>query len=363
MTLLTQIYIREHGLESLISKFSLKSRRHSIYDNLVLLKYSQIDSPTSHPIVRECRGLILDETNDWAVVAFPYRRFANYGEGWADDVDMSTAKIYEKLDGSIVTMYFYDEQWNISTSGVPDASGDLSCISGTFADLFWKVWRELNYSLPHDDDRGKCFMFELMTPFNRVVVRHPENRIALHGARRLSDFKELNPKIEAHLNNWECVKTFPLTSFEALKNAVSFLDPMVSEGYVVCDSNYNRVKIKSLAYVAVAHMKDAFSTRRLLEIIRTNESSEFLIYYPEYLDLYWEIRVKYEYLMGEMQGYYDAICNIEERKAFALMATKKEYSAGLFGVKFGKNDSFKSYLANINIRTLEGWLEIKLISL
>lgn len=53
---------------------------------------------------RECRGLVLDEAKDWAVVAMPYTRFFNYGERWASCIDWATAKVFEKMDGSLMTM-------------------------------------------------------------------------------------------------------------------------------------------------------------------------------------------------------------------------------------------------------------------
>lgn len=354
-------YLKEHGLEKLCEEYAIKAKRHSEYDNLVLLKYSQLDSPMGVKVVQQCRGIILDEANGWKVVSYPYDKFFNSGEGHAADIDWNNARVYEKLDGSLMTLYHYDGAWRVASSGLPDAGGNVLNTEDTFKTLFWKVWNRLNYKLPRDT--GVCYMFEMMTPYNRVVVRHPESRIVLHGARRTSDFRELNPVIVAHQEGWECVKIHPLGTWDDIMSAVRELDPMQSEGFVVADTDYNRVKVKSPQYVAIAHLKDTFSTRRLLEIVRTNEGSEFLSHYPEYETLYWEIRVKYERLLGEMQGYFDAIKDIDDRKSFALLATKKEYSGGLFGVQFGKVNSFKEYLADMNIRQLEGWLDIKLVSL
>ena len=138
---------------------------------------------------------------------------------------------------------------------------------------------------------------------------------------------------------------------------------MEGEGYVVADANYNRVKVKSPQYVAIAHIKDTFSTRRILEIVRTNENSEFLSYYPEFTNLYYEIRLKYERLLGEMEGYYDAIKDIEDQKQFALKATKKMYSGSMFNMRYNNINSFKEALSDMQIRLLEKWLDIKLVDL
>jgi len=51
-------------------------------------------------------------------------------------------------------MYYYDGEWHIASSGMPDASGPLKGQNGiTFADFFWKLWKRQGYSLPKDKDR------------------------------------------------------------------------------------------------------------------------------------------------------------------------------------------------------------------
>lgn len=364
-------YLHDYGIERLEKDLYIKVKRHSKIDNLVLFKYSQIDSPMGNKVVQQCRGIILDEANNWNVVSYPYNKFFNREEGHAADIDWESARVYEKLDGSLMTLYYYPhvlsqrQGWNVATSGMPDADGLAHNAGVTFADLFWKVWDELGYKLPRDTN--VCYMFELMTPFNRIVVRHKENRIALHGARRLSDFKELNPIVEGHHHDWEVAKTFPMDSWDSISNALEELDPTEGEGFVVVDANYNRVKVKSAAYVLWSRAKDTLSTRDILEKIRANENDEFLPKflheYPEYFGIYNEIKSKYEKLLGEIEGYYDAISHIDERKDFAFMATKKWYSGALFGVKFGKISSVKEYLAGVNIKLLESQLNIQWVDL
>ena len=359
--LAVQQHIKEHGLESLSEKFSIIIKRHSEYNNLVLLKYSQIDSPMGNPIVQECRGIILDEDNDWAVVSYGYRKFFNYGEGHAAQIDWSSARVFEKLDGSLMTLYHYDNKWQVASSGTPDAGGEVLGTNTKFKELFWKTWDKVGYTLPKETNC--CFMFELMTPYNRIVVRHPEARLVLHGGRNIQTLKELNPIVEAHNHGWECAKTFPLQSWDDVVSASKELNPMENEGYVVCDANYNRVKVKSPQYVAIAHLKDSFTTRRMLEIVRTNEQSEFLQYYPEYSDIFYDIKVRYERLVGQIEGFYEAIKDIEDRKEFANKATTQKYSGTLFGLKFGKVSSIHESLADMNIRHLEKWLGLKSIEL
>ena len=48
-------------------------------DGIVILDYDQIESPKTHPIVIECRSLILAYP-EFDVVSRKYDRFFNYGE-------------------------------------------------------------------------------------------------------------------------------------------------------------------------------------------------------------------------------------------------------------------------------------------
>jgi len=94
-------------------------------------------------------------------------------------------------------------------------------------------------------------------------------------------------------------------------------------------------------------------------IVRTNEGDEILLYAPQFKDLYWEIKCKYEYFLGQIEGFYNAIKHIDDHKEFAMLAKNQIYSGALFCLKHGKVDSARQYLANMNIKHLEEMLELK----
>ena len=57
----------------------------------VLLKYDQIRSDLTIPLVRECRGIILDESNGYRPACVPFFKFGNFGESYIPDIDWSLA--------------------------------------------------------------------------------------------------------------------------------------------------------------------------------------------------------------------------------------------------------------------------------
>jgi hypothetical protein len=334
-----QQYLREHGLEKLIADYSIKSVTHKQYPHLISLKYSQIDSPMAEKIVQQCRGIVLDRSNNWEIVSYPYDKFFNYGEGngevfYSAAIDWSSAKVYEKLDGSLMTLYFYDGAWRVQSSGTPDAAGEVSGFGFSFADLFWRVWQELGYQLPKDTKH--CFMFELVTKYNRVVVQPKLNQLILHGVRHVPSRQESDPQVWTELHGWELVKTYPLTDWTTVIEAAKELNPMESEGYIVCDRAFNRVKIKSPQYVAIAHLRE-----------------EFLTYFPEWTELYQTMKVRYLELVEEIDAAVIKYSSIEVQKDFALAIKDLPYSGMLFSLRRGKAKTVRECLQNTTVQKLE----------
>lgn len=360
--MLLQNYLRSgKTLDHLAEEFAIKAKRHSRYPELVLFKYNQIDSPMSESIVKECRGVILNEADNWSVVARPYDKFFNYGEGHASEIKWETAKVYEKLDGSLMTLYYYKDEWHVASSGVPDASGSISDPGITFEELFWKTWNNLNYKLPDASLSDHAFMFELMTPCNVVVVNHVESRLVLHGVRTTSGI-EFDPDSFAKAHNWECVKTFSITNWDECLKASAALNGAYCEGYIVCDGQFNRNKVKCPTYVALHHLKEGVSLRRILEIVRGAESDEVLAHFKEFKLIHDQVKAKYDALVEEIDHAYESIQCIESQKEFALEATKHTFHGILFSMRKHKISS-KECLYQMNIKHLMGILQLEDVSL
>lgn len=255
-------------IKSLHAAYSIKSRRHEDFPNLVCLKYSQLESPFHEPIVQECRGIILDELNDWKVVSYPFDKFFNYGETNAADIDWSSAYYQSKLDGSLMTLYFYNEQWRVQSSGTPDASGSVSDFGFTFKELFWNTFDLLGYYL-NSFERNYCYMFELQTPVNRVVVEHEEPSLTLIGVRNLKTFEEEHVSTYAD-ENWfeddpvDYVLPHSFSDVKHLVTKANNLNPIEQEGYIVVDKDFNRIKIKSNKYVQLSHFREGVTSKKLL---------------------------------------------------------------------------------------------------
>lgn len=350
-----QHFLKNGGtIEDLQTKLAISVKPHSQYKNLLLLKYDQIESDFSNSIVKECRGLILDAADDWRVINYSMSKFHNNGELLAAPIDWKTAKTYTKEDGSLAQLYAYDGKWHMATSG--NCSGDGQCgdFGFSFSQLFWQSFK---YKLP-PTDIGICFFFELCSKYNKIVVQHSgDPYVVLLGARNLNSLKELTLD-EAHSFFPDCKKvdTHPLGSFDECIAALENVSPLVQEGFVICDANFNRVKLKSLAYVALHHLRDSLggSRRALIEVVRNGEIDEVSANFPEYKDDLIKAKTALDDLVKQLEDDYIALRHIESQKEFALslFARKCRCPSALFSLRAKKTTSIRQHLKDMQIDSI-----------
>ena len=284
-------FIKAHkNWEELISQapyFIKVSRDEMFGKRLIMLKYNQLDSDFNEEIVRECRGLILDE-DSLEPISVPFFKFGNYGESYCPEIDWESAVILEKRDGSLIKVVKLGEDYLISTNGCIDAfkammPDDVLCPYKSYGDLFMKAMGDRLSLL----SEGYTYMFELTSPYNRVVVPYDNIEIALIGIR---DNKSLQEELICDSSLKDSFLLPKKYGFKTLEECIETAHslPYSEEGYVVLDKHFNRVKIKSLNYVNVHHLRGegAMTEKRILDIIRQNEIAEYLIYFPEYKELF-----------------------------------------------------------------------------
>jgi len=249
--------------------------------SLLSLKYS-FDSPMEVPVVRECRGAVVHESGK--IVALPYAKFWNHGEAMAATIDWESARVLEKLDGSLAILYHYDGRWRWASSGNPTASGRYGKLDKTFGDVFQHVFETTWMATPGGWRQSVCFLFELIAPDNRIVCRYDRAALVLHGARDRDTGKEIGWKVldyVATLHNWPIVPTHRLSTLDEVLKHAALMDPSAREGFVVVDHAGNRIKVKSPRYVALHHLKGESSPRRVIELWKAGELGELLTHFPE----------------------------------------------------------------------------------
>ncbi len=306
--------------------------------DLVMFKYDQIRSDLSIPLVQECRGLILD-SNTFEVVSHPFHKFFNYGEELAVDIDWKTAWTSSKIDGSIIKVVnLDDDNFLISTNGMIDAfkcslPENYGRPFETFGELFLEGMKF--YGLTMDDfprlfKPGFTYMFELTSPWNQVVVNWNETKVWFIGVRDNRTGEEIRFSDHELSKIFDTPRVFPMRSFDDVVKAAKEL-PDDEEGYVVCDSGFRRVKVKSPRYVQLHYMagNQIWSPTRVMEIIRDNEVSEYVAYFPKFKVAFDEIKAKYDAYVDELEDVKEAIDNL---MVVEWNITKKDFAKWVFTI-------------------------------
>jgi len=299
--------------------------------DLASLKYNQIESPMADPMVQQCRGMVVDVARE-RVLAWPYNKFWNFGEHLAAPLDWSTARVQEKLDGSLMILYF-DREWCVASSGHPTAGGSFGADTRTFRDAFWSVWNDLGMKPPTAArSQHTTFMFELCDSPNRVVVRHEKPRLVLHGARDLEggEMHHNDLGLLADKLGWEHVADHPISTVADCLAAAEALDPLKQEGFVVVDASFNRVKIKSPRYVILHHLKGEATPRRAIELWQTGETEELLNSFPEFKPVIEPIHADLDLIAAQCVKDFEENMPRASRKEFAMAVKDRPWSSVLF---------------------------------
>lgn len=366
-----QKYIAKYGIDKAISDFKLKTRE---YESKILLKYDQLVSPTlmALPEMQDCRGLVL-EKGTWKVMSLAFRKFFNSQEGNAAKIDWNTASVLEKLDGTLIQVYWdwNENKWFAGTTGTAEGEGEVNNKMGTtFNDLFWDT---VNNKYSFNDcllDKDHIYVFELTTPYNIVVKPHGESSATILTVRNRETLVELSGKdleMVAISLGLPLVKKFDLNAKDvgALLRTFEGM-PWSEEGYVVVDADFNRVKIKNPAYLAVHHLKGKTAEHNILTIVKTNEIEEFASTFPERREELYKLKENYDKLIEKLNIVWDELKvrrpkNItkEEQKKYAIAvfevckAHEVENFTGLyFGLGQYKVASVEDFLFNYDDKLL-----------
>lgn len=360
-----QEFIRsnENWEEVLSAKpFAINIKRDGDY---VLFSYNMIESDFSNPIVQEARGIIFYEPT-WEVVCYPFNKFFNVQEGHAADIDWNTAIVTEKIDGSIIKLWFHLGEWHVSTNGTIDASKASLAQAAEFGtmkaenyyDLFVYAANKYDFLSVLDSlDKGYTYIFELVSPFNRVVVPYTETKIYHIGTRSNWNFYEEDFDIGI-----EKPRQFELSSLDECLTAAGAL-PFSEEGYVVRDWKFDRVKIKSPAYVAAHHLKNngVITYERILELVRNNAQDDFVAVYPEYTIMVDKIINGLSWFAQVVHNDWNAMPEFEEgdRKSYALWAKCQHAPAFFFALLDGHTKTLDEWLWKQTNERILKWIGVE----
>jgi len=284
------------------------------YGELFSLNYCQINSPKFHPIADICRGLIVNK--DLEIISQSFDRFYNYGESGKNFSLPSNIKVVEKIDGSLIKIYWWDNKWNISTRSNPFGDNYVGDYLFTYAEL---VKSTLGVSLSNLSlDKDYTHIFEIVSPYNKIVTDYGKNPKLYYLVSRNNVSGEYSNFSLSIKNN------FPLICFpeiSPLKQSNSLLEVLektktlcsLQEGFVIYNNNFQPIlKIKNPKYVTAHKLRgNGLTLKNAIQLVLDNEQSEYLSYFPE-------DNLFFEKIILEINQFLSALQNIINHLDYSL---------------------------------------------
>jgi RNA ligase len=268
---------------------------------------------------------------DGNIVARPFKKFFNMEEG--NHTPTSEFDVYEKMDGSLIIVFWYEGGWVVASRGSFTSEQALAA-SKIFFD-----------KLDHNFSIGITYLFEFTAKWNRIVVDYgDEDNLTLLGAIRTNDETEATyEQLEmiARGANCDVVKRYDgIKDYSTLKGIIKDNQ----EGFVVRFSNGDRMKIKGEEYVRLHKIMTEVSTKSVWEVLSNGDNMEDLLkdvpdefytkikeYENELVNKFNKIKHTYEWFFSLMQK--------DDRKKFAFSAKEVEHPSILFSMLDGKDVS------------------------
>lgn len=316
-------------------------REHPTYKGLFIGNYStlcQINKMWNRHTI-QCRGLILNESR---IVGRPFKKFFNYGElqGLRNHMwelyNVRYSEIWtkpfvaqEKMDGSlIIRCRLPNGKWEISTRGSFESEQ---------AEMARKIWRD-KYNTVELDWRY-TYLFELIHPENRIVVKYDYTDLVLLGVINTEYGIELSyDEITALQLPFKQPEVYrDLVTLEQAEATVNDKPGHTWEGFVTDFGSGFRCKIKSSEYILIHKAISQFSRKNIIESLETGTFQTIIEklpdeFYQDARQIQNEVTNRYNELDIEYTNIFSKLSKLTNRKKFALEAKKYELSGILFNM-------------------------------
>lgn len=339
--------------------FRITVKHDGVY---TLLQYQQLNSDMKIRLVQEARGSIFrqNESGEWQYVCRPFDKFFNHGQAEADQIDWSTARILEKVDGSLMKLWNDNGRWHLSTNGTIDAfKAPVSDLGYSYGDVFNRALGADFAALGTCLDPNYTYMFELTSPDTQLIVPYADGVWYLSRRHTQSGIEEFD---RPDLPGVKLPKQFLMNNLTDVLEVVSQM-PKDEEGVVVNDAHSKRVKIKSPEYLMAAHLANnkMISNRNLVIYMQEDKLDDFLAYCPQHAARVQDLLDRFHAKCTELEAAWEKhkACAQLPRREFAAMVAKNPYRPYLFAKLQSPEMSADKFLLRQQTSALMRMLDLK----
>jgi RNA ligase len=215
-------------------------------------------------ITKACRGLILDQEGN--VVAKGFDKFFNIEEHNPEEIPNEPFEVFEKLDGSLGILFWYQGKWILATKG---------SFTSDQAARAKEILKKYNFEpIP----KGYTTLVEIIYPENRIVCGYgDEESLVVLSMINNSSGKELDYTSLLYISDetrMPVVKKYDaIDDYKTLKSLIS----KDREGYVIRFRNGFRMKIKGEEYVRLHRILTGFSNVDIWEYLKDGKNIDELL--------------------------------------------------------------------------------------
>jgi RNA ligase len=278
---------------------------------------------------------------DGNVIAKSFDKFFNLEEHSTEEIPNEDFEIYEKLDGSLGILFWYQGKWILASKG--------SFVSEQA--LKGKQILNSKYNV-EPIPKGYTTLLEIIYPENRIVCNYGDDEVLVvlsmisNASGKELDYDSLL-KINEETGLPVVKKYDGIEDYKTLKSLIS----KDREGYVVRFRNGFRVKIKGEEYVRLHRILTGFSNVDIWEYLKDNKNlDELLDRVPDEFDSWVrntikDIKTEYEKLDNEYKWIFKVLMRSpqsESKKGFAEHAKNYKHSGILF--KMFEDKEYSHYI-------------------
>jgi len=180
-----------------------------------------------------CRGLITN--GDGNIIARSFQKFFNYGEESDDHVPTASFVVQDKMDGSLIMLFWYADAWHTASRG-----SFVSTQANKAKDMIDDKYCTDNL------DKNLTYVFEIIYPQNRIVVDYgSKESLTFLACFDKSGVEYIDQNDTLKQGGFEIVKQHSFYDYTSIQK----LNWKGAEGFVVRFSNGHRVKMKFQNYV------------------------------------------------------------------------------------------------------------------
>jgi len=226
-------------------------------------------------ITLQCRGLVTNSKGE--IIARPFKKFFNYEEHKPEDIPNEDYEVYEKMDGSLGILFYYEDEWIMATRG---SFTSEQAIKGK------ELLEKYSYKRLHTD---YTYLFEIIYKENRIVCEYDYDDVVLLGMIETKSGNEVNihnsnedVRFQNMISNigFRVVMLYKTwgESYDLLKEEIQ----KDREGYVIRFKNGFRMKIKGEEYKRLHKILTNFSSKDIWELMKEGKPlDEFLDRVPD----------------------------------------------------------------------------------